>query len=292
MLSIVICTYNRDNFIKNAIDKVITQIERHEAEIELIIIDNNSTDSTHTICELYKDKYDFFSYHMEANQGLSYARNRGINEANYEYVAFLDDDGYVDDEWLDTVLYEIAAGQFHFFGGPYYPWYKDGKKWWYHDDFGSNCSWLKPLERRELLDITVSGGNCCFEKSIIKNVGGFNTNLGMKGNNVAYGEETEVQIKIRELGYRIGLVPNMKLLHYVPLKKQRLSWFWVRKFSEGRDAKKYLKNSKLVSFILLCSIMILSPLFLIYSALKNKSLIKGLTSVLGNVAYRFGQIYG
>lgn len=97
LVSIVIPVYNRQNTIARAIDSVLAQSYQN---IEILVVDDGSSDKTREILQSYDDKRVriFYQEHM----GASAARNKGVEEAKGEYVAFQDSD----DEWMPDKLYE------------------------------------------------------------------------------------------------------------------------------------------------------------------------------------------
>jgi len=84
-ISVVIPTYNRASFILRALDSVLKQTVSVD---EIIIIDDGSTDNTKDILK----NYTSIKYIYQNNQGVSSARNKGIQEAKNEWIAFLDSD--------------------------------------------------------------------------------------------------------------------------------------------------------------------------------------------------------
>jgi len=86
-ISVIIPTYNRDRFIKEAIDSVLIQDFQ---DYEIIVIDDGSTDNTKEIVKSLKNKK--IRYFFQKNQGRSKARNRAIKLARGQYLAFLDSD--------------------------------------------------------------------------------------------------------------------------------------------------------------------------------------------------------
>lgn len=120
MISVVIPTYNRENYIAACIESVIGQTYKDK---EIIVVDDGSRDNTREVVSQYEGK-DSFKYIRQDNRGVSAARNRGIAESRGDYIAFLDSD----DLWLPdhlNVLKEnlekfknaaIAFSDFDFFG--------------------------------------------------------------------------------------------------------------------------------------------------------------------------------
>jgi glycosyltransferase involved in cell wall biosynthesis len=96
MISVITNTYNRSEFLKEAIKSVLNQTHR---DFEYIIVDNGSTDDTCNVIENVKDcrlKYA----NLSVNCHLSKARNRGLDEAKGNIVAFLDDDDFWHTDYL------------------------------------------------------------------------------------------------------------------------------------------------------------------------------------------------
>jgi len=97
-ISAVIPTYNREGTLTRAIDSVLAQ---EFLPAEIIIVDDGSTDKTGRIVQSYGKKT---RYLYQTNSGVSAARNRGVKEAKWEWIAFLDSDDY----WLPGHLGHMA----------------------------------------------------------------------------------------------------------------------------------------------------------------------------------------
>ncbi len=103
-VSVIIPTYNRAEYVTQAIDSVLAQTY---TDYEIIVVDDGSTDKTREVLEPYMDK---IAYIYQENTGVSAARNRGIKAAKGDWVAFLDSD----DEWLPGKLtVQIRAVERH-----------------------------------------------------------------------------------------------------------------------------------------------------------------------------------
>jgi glycosyltransferase involved in cell wall biosynthesis len=93
-VSVIIPTYNREKFISRAIQSALDQTYKN---IEIIVIDDGSTDHTRYVISGFKEKVKYF---YQEHKGISAARNYGILQAQGTYIAFLDSD----DEWLPEKL--------------------------------------------------------------------------------------------------------------------------------------------------------------------------------------------
>jgi hypothetical protein len=108
-LSIIIPTYNVEKYINECLASIIPQITD---EVELIIIDDCSTDQTvDRIMEYYeKTHFNVTLTKLKKNGGVSHTRNVGLERATGEYVAFIDGDDYVANDYVKTILNVIRTG--------------------------------------------------------------------------------------------------------------------------------------------------------------------------------------
>ena len=90
LLSIIVPAFNSEPFIAECIDSVYAALGN--CSIELVAVDDGSSDNTAQVIESLKDKYPGIKLIKQANAGVSAARNRGLSEASGEWVAFVDAD--------------------------------------------------------------------------------------------------------------------------------------------------------------------------------------------------------
>ncbi len=101
LISVIIPVYNVENYLRECVDSVLKQTYRN---LEIILVDDGSTDSSGIICDEYVEKDDRISVIHQKNGGLSVARNTGLTEANGDYVYFLDSDDYIAENTFETLL--------------------------------------------------------------------------------------------------------------------------------------------------------------------------------------------
>ncbi len=232
-LTIVICTYNRAYLLQETLPTIFQQnvsIDRYQ----VLIVNNNSTDNTTEILDNYLNQYDNLLVVSEITQGLGFAKNAGMTAATTDWIVYLDDDAKVPYDFVKKALDNIYKDKFQCFGGVYLPWYKYGKPKWFHDKYASNKG--KLVEFNTLEKDFISGGIMAIKKSILKKFGGFPTNLGMSGEKIAYGEETQLQIRMRNSDIEIGYDPNWVIFHLVNRYKLSPWWFIKSSYAKGRDA--------------------------------------------------------
>lgn len=96
VVSVIMPVYNGAEYIVRAVESVF----RQRVPLELIVIDDGSSDGTEEILKAYQERVDFFYLRNKKNAGAAASRNRGVRAARGEYVAFLD----ADDWWADGKL--------------------------------------------------------------------------------------------------------------------------------------------------------------------------------------------
>lgn len=105
-LSIIIPVYNAEKYLSRCIESILNQTYK---EIEILLIDDGSTDGSHEICDMYAQKYDNVLVIHKTNGGVSSARNMGLDNARGEYVAFIDADDYVSDNLYQDLINKIKV---------------------------------------------------------------------------------------------------------------------------------------------------------------------------------------
>ena len=100
-VSIIIPVYNVERYIDNCLKSLINQTYKN---IEIILVDDGSSDESYRICENYSKEYSFIKLFHKKNGGPSSARNYGIEKATGEYICFVDSDDYVSEKYIENLL--------------------------------------------------------------------------------------------------------------------------------------------------------------------------------------------
>ncbi|MGB6298582.1 MAG: hormogonium polysaccharide biosynthesis glycosyltransferase HpsE [Rivularia sp. (in: cyanobacteria)] len=104
-LTVAIPTYNGENRLPQVLDKLKKQVNTEDINWEVIIVDNNSTDGTAKLVKEYQENWQQdvpLKYYFEAEQGISFARQKAMNEASGELVGFIDDDNPAFANWVNS----------------------------------------------------------------------------------------------------------------------------------------------------------------------------------------------
>lgn len=285
--SVAICTHNRGDDTMQAIESLL-QGDMAYTAYEILIIDNCSTDHT-------KEQFESMNfpahvrYIFEPQLGLSYARNRAIQEARGEFVLFLDDDALASASWIREVvrIFDMDS-EIGCVGGKIVPIWEGGKPEWIPDDFISLYSILdfsnEIVEMKE--PYIPFGANVSFRKSIFKDIQPFRTDLGRIGNNLLSGEESDLIGRIRAK-YKIYYNPYAAVEHKISKSRLNKRWLLRRVYWQGiSDATQHQSSSGGILKHLF--IIFLASIYIIVSMTNVKKVTRGMAKIY----YRNGSIVG
>lgn len=259
-------------------------------EWEVLVVDNNSTDETpEAVRELAKASPLNIRYVREGQQGLNFARNRGVVESRGKYFGFLDDDIAAVEGWLSALYGTLAREDADAVGGRIHldaevqlpPWINEEMYGFLgYQDLGEKVQALDGRHRYPF------GGNMAFNRRVVDWIGLFNTQLGRRGEGrkrkeLFKGAETEYFHRLAEHGARIFYEPSAVVYHLVLPFQLRKSYFRTIHYNAGyqkalNDASTYGRTVMGV------------PLFLIPQL--NRSVIRYLAEVASKgPSYAFRQ---
>lgn len=107
-ISIIIPIFNAEKELRKAVDSILEQTERN---LELILVDDGSNDSSLSICEEYAQKDNRVIVIHQKNSGVSAARNKGIDVAAGDYIGFVDSDDWIEPNMYECLLAEAEASR-------------------------------------------------------------------------------------------------------------------------------------------------------------------------------------
>ena len=101
LVSVIVPVYNVENYLDRCVKSILEQTYQ---DLEIILIDDGSTDESGLICDKYKATDDRIKVYHKRNEGQSCARNDGIDIATGKYILFIDADDYIDTEMVNRLL--------------------------------------------------------------------------------------------------------------------------------------------------------------------------------------------
>ncbi|MDD2450049.1 MAG: glycosyltransferase family A protein [Sulfurimonas sp.] len=207
-ISVVIPSYNRYEVLQRALASVYAQTYKPK---EVIIIDDGSTDKTSQILKLFPDA----KYYFQKNAGVSSARNRGIEKASYEWIAFLDSD----DEWHRDKLQEHL--ELHLNKPELLMSYTDEK--WMRDAKEVKLAKKyakvdKDIFSSSLSHCIIAPSSAVMHKTLFESVGFFDETLEVC-------EDYDLWLRVA-IKHKIGLVDKKLITKYGGAEDQLSSKFW------------------------------------------------------------------
>jgi len=277
--SIIICTCDRAKLLERAL-RSITGQDYPIDSLEVLVVDNDPKESAKTVAENVAREFPFpLRYISENQQGLSFARNTGVQNALGEILIFLDDDAYPQTKnWAKNLVSAFEDLQLTAAGGDLYPiWERKHKPEWLHSKLLAPLS-LTSFKLKEITPLRYPiypcGANIAFRKADIDDFTPFSLSLGWaQDNTMVPGEEAELCLRLARSGKKIAYVPNASVNHFISDQKLTEKWFTKRGYGQG------------VSFARIDKMH--TPKLLIYKNLTYHVTMRGLSSTFAKIAELF-----
>ena len=223
-ISIVICSYNRADYIIGAIDSLYQQTIQKD-QFEVFVVDNNSIDNTGELVQQYIHDHPELQLHYltESRQGASFARNTGAAFSKGWLLCFMDDDAIAEKEYLKNILqffekHPDANG----LGGRIIPKYIPSEPKWmsyYVSSLVGNFDYSKEVEVFKPGKYPLESNMIVLKEDFVT-IGGFNTDLpGVKGTLRIGGEGKDFFLRLQALGRKVYYDPSVIVHHVVEVKK-------------------------------------------------------------------------
>jgi glycosyltransferase involved in cell wall biosynthesis len=196
-ISFIIPAFNEELLLPSCLQSIEAEIERWHTDVdnttlfEIIVVDNNSTDTTPDIAIAYNVTVVF-----EIKKGLTHARQAGYNAAKYEYHAYIDADNELPSGWLDNISYLNDSNVVAISGPPYY---KDQTT---ITRTSVEVFYFLTRLAHKYIGPSMQGGNFIVKKSALDLIDGHSTDI------IFYGEDTDLAVRLSKIG-KVILLPEM-----------------------------------------------------------------------------------
>lgn len=252
-LSILIPTHNRAEILTRTLES-LSQIDLSKGvEAELIVVANACTDNTETVVAEWAPKMRISTRCVvEHEPGLSVARNRGIAEARGDILAFLDDDVWVEPNWLIALVQAFSQLDADVLGGKVRLWWEAVEApGWFDPLLASLLSENDRGESPERLDgpAGIIGANFAVRRRVIDRIGLFRKDLGRSRTSLTAGEETDFVQRAIAAGFRVYYAPGPRVKHWVA--PHRLELAYLCGVARGTAIGRQLLRPRLSSILLL-----------------------------------------
>ena len=128
-ITVIIPVYNVENYLNQCLDSIIKQTYKN---LEIIVVNDGSTDNSGTICQEYAQKDDRIVYIEKENGGQSEARNMGLDRMTGAYVTFVDSDDWIEIDYVENLYKKITEYQADIAVGNYYSFNEDEGMYYFH----------------------------------------------------------------------------------------------------------------------------------------------------------------
>jgi glycosyltransferase involved in cell wall biosynthesis len=264
--SIVICTCDRADLLRQALKHLAASSLPRECTCEVIVVDNNSSDHTSDVVEEFKgESACAVRYVFECEPGLSNARNSGVRQAAGDLVIFTDDDVRVSEHWLAKFGVAFRETEADCIGGRILPdWEVPPPKWLGQELYNQLALLDLGRERIQVDRPCLWGANVGFRRSVFEEHGMFNTSLGRRPGRLYAGEESDMIRRVLGGGGSAWYCPELLVHHRIPVSRMRKSYFRKWRYDQGRLEAS--QSAARVSGALVLSIIDLVRLVAVYLA--------------------------
>ena len=128
-ITVIVPVYNVENYLRKCLDSIIAQTYKN---IEIIVVNDGSTDASGQICQEYTQIDNRIVYIEKENGGLSEARNVGLDKMTGSYVTFIDSDDWIEQDYIETLYKKIVEYQADIAVGNYYSYNEDEETYYFH----------------------------------------------------------------------------------------------------------------------------------------------------------------
>jgi glycosyltransferase involved in cell wall biosynthesis len=231
-ISVVICSYNGARRLPATLAHLKAQ-EGTTVPWEVLLVDNASTDrSAEVTLEYWGSCSVPLRVVREPKPGVRYARERGLAEAQYEFLGFIDDDNWAARDWVATA-YQVLSNESSLgaVGSVIDPVCEIASPEWFDSFHSSYAVFTKrDLEKLQEPPRFLPTAGLCLRKAAWKGLvrEGFRFQLqGRRGTQLSSGEDLELTHALRLHGWSLRVEPRLRLQHFMPAP--RLSWNYLRR---------------------------------------------------------------
>jgi glycosyltransferase involved in cell wall biosynthesis len=213
-LTAVVCTWNRAAMLEDALEALVAQ---EDAPLhEILVVDNGSRDHTGAVVQRWAARHPQIISVLEPRLGLACARNAAVRRARAPLIAFTDDDVRVEPDWMARLVaaFERWPGA-SCIGGPVVPTWPAAAPAWLTPrqwaPLGVQNYGREPVRADWSNPICLIGANVAFRRSVLHEVGDFNTDVQRVGTGAGSTEDHEMHLRLWAAGHYCMYDPALRV---------------------------------------------------------------------------------
>ncbi len=251
--SVIVCTYNRRDMVLSTLASLRRQTLPYQM-FEVLVVDNGSHDGTMETVYRYvnagmqqRPQREQWRVRClrEPQNGLAYARNRGLQAASGEIVVFLDDDSLADPTLLERLLVAYEETEADVIAPRISLRWEAPRPHWLTDDLLDLLGYFAPAGTSTLLQAGQTISSCCFSarRATLLAIGGFTPLLSKRQSMPVTGEMYELCQRLRQANYRIWYEEQARVSHRIVAARLQRAYFVGRAYWQGRSEVMQMQTS-------------------------------------------------
>ena len=222
-VSVIVCTLNRKDFLKKCLNNLLN-VNYPKSRYEIIIIDGGSIDGT---IDMLKKEFPQIRYIIETRPGVSYARNRGLENAKGDIIAFTDDDCIVTRNWLYELTSNFLPSNIGAVGGPVRFLQSIPRKLFVKAALGG----YDMGEKKQYVKFLITS-NMAIRNEVAQKIK-FDVKLGRRKRALFNNEDIDFCERISRMNYKLLYNPKAVVYHDINVERIKVQYILRRAFYAG-----------------------------------------------------------
>ncbi len=241
--TIIICTYNNARSLERVLAALAGQVTPVGVDWDVLVVENNCTDGTHEVVHASRDRNPALKLRIvsEPEQGLTPARQRGVRETSSEWLAFVDDDCLVADDWIQRAAETIARHpNCGGLGGTVRLSFQGDAR-----PLPDDIAWVlaRQVHADERRVASLAGAGMALRRKALDETGWLQAPLleDRIGRRLVSGGDAELASRIEHAGWELWFTPACRIEHLIP--PERTTRPYLRSLARGLGVSQIMMDA-------------------------------------------------